>query len=147
MSLSLFPIPLDEANAFVAQHHRHHQPVVGHKYSIGCESDGDVVGVAIVGRPVARGLDDGRTLEVTRCCTDGTKTACSMLYGAEWRAAKAMGYRRMVTYVLASESGGSVAASGWEEVFSSPGGSWSTPSRPRVDKHPLQKKLRFEVTA
>ena len=67
MSLSLFPIPLDEANAFVAQHHRHHQPVVGHKYSIGCESDGDVVGVAIVGRPVARGLDDGRTLEVTRC--------------------------------------------------------------------------------
>ena len=96
----LIPVSLAEANAFVAQHHRHHKPVTGHKFSIGCTADGQLVGVAIVGRPVSRYLDDGQTLEVNRLCTDGTKNACSMLYAAAWRAARAMGYRKMITYIL-----------------------------------------------
>lgn len=98
--LNLCPISLAEANAFVAQHHRHHRPVTGHKYSIACIDGEKIVGVAIVGRPVSRYLDDGWTLEVTRLCTDGTKNACSMLYAAAWRAARAMGYKRLVTYIL-----------------------------------------------
>ena len=127
------PIALSEANAFVAEHHRHHKPVVGHKFSIAVSS-GDVVhGVAIIGRPVARGLDDGWTLEVNRCCTDGTRNACSMLYGAAWRAAKAMGFRKLVTYTLPSEGGASLRAAGWTLVGARGGGNWNTPARPRVD--------------
>lgn len=98
--LELIPMTLREANAFVEQHHRHHKPVVGHKFSIGVSDGEKVVGVAIVGRPVGRFLDDGWTLEVTRLCTDGTHNACSMLYAAAWRAARAMGYRRVVTYMM-----------------------------------------------
>ncbi len=96
--LMLKPVTLAQANEFVAQHHRHHKPVVGHKFSIGCTLNGELVGVAIVGRPVSRYLDDGLTLEVNRLCTDGTKNACSMLYAAAWRAARAIGYRKIVTY-------------------------------------------------
>ena len=96
----LIPVSFAEANAFVALHHRHHKPVTGHKFSIGCTANGQLVGVAIVGRPVSRYLDDGQTLEVNRLCTDGTKNACSMLYAAAWRAARAMGYRKMITYIL-----------------------------------------------
>lgn len=87
-TLEVCPITLKEANAFVGQHHRHHKPVVGHKFSIGCTDGEKIVGVAIVGRPVSRYLDDGWTLEVTRLCTDGTWNACSMLYAAAWRAAR-----------------------------------------------------------
>src|SRR5690606_8037899 len=89
--LRIVPMTLKEANDFVKQHHRHHGPTRFHKFSIGVAKGDQIVGVAIVGRPVARLLDDGYTLEVTRCCTDGTKNACSMLYGAAWRAARAMG--------------------------------------------------------
>ena len=85
--LDICPISLAEANAFVAEHHRHHKPVIGHKFSIGCTDGEKIVGVAIVGRLVARYLDDGWTLEVNRCCTDGTRNACSILYAAAWRAA------------------------------------------------------------
>ena len=92
--LTLTPISLKDANAFVAQHHRHHRPVTGHKFSIACTEAGRLAGVAIVGRPVSRYLDDGHTLEVNRLCTDGTKNACSFLYAAAWRAARAMGYRK-----------------------------------------------------
>lgn len=91
MMLEICPVSLAEANAFVAEHHRHHKPVVGHKFSIGCTDGEKIVGVAIVGRPVSRYLDDGWTLEVNRCCTDGTRNACSILYAAAWRAARAMG--------------------------------------------------------
>lgn len=111
--LTLIPITLAVANAFVAGHHRHHQPVVGHKYSIGCSANGALVGVVIVGRPVSRYLDDGATLEVTRLCTDGTPNACSILYAAAARAAKAMGYSRIITYTLDTESGASLRAVGW----------------------------------
>lgn len=133
MSLEITPIAFDEANAFVSAHHRHHKPVTGHKFSIAV-SDRDIVrGVAMVGRPVSRHLDDGWTLEVNRCCTDGTANACSMLYGAAWRAAKAIGYRRLITYTLPEEGGASLRASGWILVGLRGGGNWSVASRPRVD--------------
>lgn len=140
-------IGLDEANAFVAQHHRHHKPVVGHLFSIGAAQSGKIVGVAIVGRPVARMRDDGVTAEVTRLCTDGTKDACSFLYGAASRAAFALGFKRIGTYILASEPGTSLAAAGWRLIGEVRGRSWDTPSRPRVDKHPTQDKLLFEREA
>ena len=111
--MTLTPISLSEANAFVALWHRHHKPVVGHKFSIGCEADGRLAGVAIVGRPVSRYLDDGKTLEVNRLCTDGTKNACSFLYAAAARAARAMGYQRIITYTLDTEGGASLRAAGW----------------------------------
>ena len=139
------PLPLDEANTFVAAHHRHHKPVVGHKFSIGAVLGEEVVGVVIVGRPVARHRDDGMTLEVTRLCTDGTRNACSFLYGAAAKAAFALGYKRIGTYILVDEPGTSLTATGWRLMGETPGGSWSVPSRPRVDKHPLQKKLFFET--
>ena len=137
-------LKLDEANAFVALHHRHHKPVVGHLFSIGCASDGQIVGVAIVGRPVARSRDDGVTAEVTRLCTDGTMNAPSFLYGACTKAAFALGFKRIGTYILATEPGTSLTAAGWRQVAEVRGRSWSTPSRPRVDKFPTQDKLLFE---
>jgi hypothetical protein len=143
----VLPVELAEANAFVRAHHRHHGAVVGHKFSLGI-SDGEAIrGVAIIGRPVARHLDDGITLEVTRVATDGTKKVASMLYGAARRATFALGYRRLVTYTLPSESGASLRAAGYNCIGEAGGGSWSVPSRPRVDKHPLQVKLRWELTA
>jgi hypothetical protein len=147
MRYAIVPLPLDEANEFVAQHHRHHGRVVGHKFSLGVVQGETVRGVAIVSRPVARRLDDGMTLEVTRVATDGAKDACSALYGACRRATFALGYKRLVTYTLASEQGASLRGAGYRLIGEAGGGSWSVPSRPRVDKHPLQKKLRWEVTA
>ena len=145
MKLEITPITLAEANRFVADHHRHHKPVPGAKFSIAA-STGDVVrGVVIVGRPVSRVLDDGWTLEVNRCCTDGAVNACSMLYGAAWRAAKAMGYKKLITYTLPEEGGASLRASNWVCVGQAGGGSWSRRIRPRVDMHPLQEKLRWEI--
>lgn len=145
--LLVVPCELDEANAFVRQHHRHHRPVVGHKFSVAVANGELVCGVAIVGRPVSRGLDTGWTLEVTRVATDGTANACSALYAACWRAVRAMGYRRLVTYTLDSETGASLRGAGWKLVAKTDGGSWNCRSRPRVDKHPLQRKLRWEMTA
>lgn len=142
--LSHIRIGLDEANAFVSQHHRHHKPVVGHLFSLGATLGDQIVGVAIVGRPVSRFRDDGLTAEVTRLCTDGTRNACSFLYGASARAAFALGFKRIGTYILASEPGTSLAGTGWRMLGETPGRSWSVPSRPRVDKHPLQKKMLFE---
>lgn len=143
--MTLVPMTLDEANVFIAQHHRHHRAVVGHKFSLGAALGELVVGVAIISRPTARRLDNGWTLEVTRLCTDGTKNACSFLYGAAWRAVRALGYRRLITFTLPSESGSSLRAAGWKVIGETPGRSWSVPSRPRVDKHPLQARLRWEA--
>lgn len=145
--LTAVPIGLDEANAFVEEHHRHHKPVVGHKFSIGAAMGDKIVGVVVIGRPVSRHRDDGLTLEITRLCTDGTRNACSFLYGAASRAAFALGYRRIGTYILASENGTTLRASGWRLLGSTPGRSWSVPSRPRVDTHPLEPKLLFELEA
>jgi hypothetical protein len=147
VSLHVVPLDLASANAFVAKVHRHHGEVVGHKFSLGAAKDGEIVGVAIVGRPVARGRDDGWTLEVTRLATDGTRNACSFLYGAAAKAAFALGYRRIGTYILASEPGTSLSAAGWRQIGEVKGRSWSCKSRPRVDKHPTLDKLLFERAA
>lgn len=144
MKLAAVPLTLKEANAFVTENHRHHKPTRGHKFSIGAALGNKVVGVVIVGRPVSRHRDDGLTLEVTRLCTDGTRNACSFLYGAAARAAFALGYKRIGTYILKSESGTSLAAAGWRMIGETPGRSWSVPSRPRVDTHPLEPRLLFE---
>lgn len=146
MGLGLAPIELAEANAFVTEHHRHHKPVVGHKFSLGAVLANKIVGVVIVGRPVSRVRDDGATLEVTRLCTDGSRNACSFLYGAAARATFALGYTRIGTYILKSESGISMKATGWKLIGETPGRSWSVPSRPRVDTHPLEPRLLFEAT-
>lgn len=146
MAKDLVIVPCDfaEANAFVAKHHRHHKPMPGAKFSVAVARGDEVVGVAMIGRPVARMLDDGWTLEVNRVATDGTKNACSMLYGAAWRVARAMGYRKLITYILDTEPGTSLHASGWKIVGEVVGRSWDCPSRPRVDKHPTQGKIRWE---
>ena len=112
--MQLAPITLKAANEFVSSYHRHHRASVGHKFSIGVKENDRLVGVAICGRPVSRILDDGYTLEINRLCTDGTHNACSMLYAASARAAKAMGYKRIITYILESEPGTSLAAAGFQ---------------------------------
>lgn len=111
--LTIKPCDFATARAFVAENHRHNKPPVGHKFSIACYCGERLCGVAIVGRPVGRYFDDGLTLEVNRCCTDGTKNACSILYASCWRAAKALGYKRLVTYTRKSEPGASLRAAGW----------------------------------
>lgn len=147
MKLRHAPIAFRDAAAFVKAHHRHHTPPAGHKFSIAAYDGSELVGVAIVGRPVSRLRDDGRTLEVTRLCTNGHRNACSFLYGATARAAFALGYQRIGTYVLKSEPGTSLAAAGWQLIAETPGKSWSTPSRPRTDRHPIEAKLLFERMA
>ena len=145
MRLQLTTISRDEANAFVKRVHRHHGAVTGHKFALGAVLDGEIVGVAIVGRPTARERDDGVTLEITRLATDGTRNACSFLYGACARAAHALGFKRIGTYILASENGATLRAAGWRQIGETRGRSWSCPSRPRIDKHPMQGKLLFEA--
>ncbi len=149
MSLIITPINFDEANAFISKFHRHHKPMQGCKFCVAVSNDEKVVGVAIVGRPVARMLDNGWTLEVNRCCTDGTKNACSMLYSASWKAAKALGYQRLITYTLPEEGGASLRASNWKCLGLKGGGNWNVRSRPRVDTDELLRgqKLLWEANA
>jgi len=142
--MEVVPIDLAEANQFVLELHRHHKPVQGHKFSLGAVKLNKIIGVCIVGRPVARGRDDGLTLEVTRLCTDGTRNACSFLYGAAAKACFALGYKRIGTYILSTEPGTSLTGAGWRLIGETGGGTWSRKDRPRVDKHPLQKKLLFQ---
>lgn len=144
MSLNLRPITLRDACAFIKEHHRHHGVPQGWLWGHGAENDtGELVGACTVGRPVARALDDGYTCEVTRLCTLGDFNACSILYAAARRAAIDKGYRRGLTYILATEEGGSLRAAGWHYLGETKGGSWSVPSRPREDKHPLCAKHRY----
>ena len=132
--MQITPITFKAACAFVAARHRHNKPPIGHKFSVGLCDGATLVGVAMAGRPVARHFDDGFTLEVNRTCTDGTPNANSMLYGAVWRAAKAMGYARCITYTQADESGASLRAVGWCRVRDiAPRAGWTAPSRPRED--------------
>jgi hypothetical protein len=148
IELRVSPIGLRAANAFVRVHHRHHGPTRGHKFSISvADGKGQVRGVAIAGRPVARHLDDGSHLEVLRVCTDGTKNVASMLYGAVRRTAIAMGYppTQIVTYTLESETGVSLRAAGWRLDGPAGGGSWDRPSRAREDDHPVVRKHRWRA--
>lgn len=142
--LELIPVSLAQANDFVLNNHRHHKPVVGHKFSIGCALDGRLAGVAIVGRPVSRYLDNGSTLEVNRLCTDGTKNACSFLCAAAWRAAKAMGYKKLVTYILDTENGASLRAAGFRCAGLAGGKRWTGTRKPPADLYPAQMKYRYE---
>ena len=141
------PIEFEDANAFVEKHHRHHKRVRGHKYSIAAYFEGCIVGVVIVGRPVSRIRDNRLTLEITRLCTDGTRNACSFLYGKAVKVAFALGYQRIGTYILLSEDGASLRAAGWKIVAETKGGTWNCPSRPRSDKHPTEPKLLWELHA
>lgn len=142
--MRIVPINLGEACEFVRRFHRHHPAPQGGLFAIAVAEEEEIVGVAIVGRPVARNNQDGLTAEITRTCTDGTKNVNSMLYGACWRAARALGYRKLITYTLTTESGISLRAAGMKLIGESKGGSWNCPSRPRIDKHPTQAKLRWE---
>lgn len=139
--IELRPISQADAFAFIKANHRHHGvPVGGLWWQSVQDDEGRLAGVAVTGRPVARALDDGLTAEVTRLCTDGTPNACSMLYAAARRVAEAKGFRRGLTYILASEEGASLRASGWRLLWEVKGRSWDCPSRPRTDKHPTEDK-------
>ena len=125
-------LSLNEANQYVEQNHRHHGPIRRDKFRVGCEVNEKLVGVANVGRPVSRYLDDGKTLEVLRLCTDGTKNACSFLYSRCARIAKELGYKKIISYILENESGDSLKACGWIcEDCNCGGGHWNCASRPR----------------
>lgn len=147
------PMTLAEANEFVANYHRHNRPTVGAMWSVGVSDGRGLQGVAIIGRPVSRILDDGTTLEVTRVCTlpEAPKGACSFLYAAAWRAGRALGWRRLVTYTLTSESGASLRGAGWKVVAKlnpRKDYAWQGPDRAR-DWQPVygQQKLRWEMSA
>lgn len=144
MSLHVRPLTLKKANELVSVLHRHHRPVTGHRFSIGVyDEEGVPHGAVIVGRPVARAVDQSNVAEVTRLVTDGTYNACSMLYASAARAASAMGFERIQTYILASEPGTSLRASGWSFEGTVRGRAWSCSSRPRVDAHPTDDKQRW----
>ena len=142
--LSLHPISFADAAAFVGLYHRHHRPPTGHKFSIAAYDGDRLCGVVMVGRPVSRYLDDGETLEVNRLCTDGARNACSMLYGAAARAAKALGYRRIFTYTLETESGASLRASNWHCDGPAGGPNW-TGERYRQTELFAEKKTRWSL--
>ncbi|MHC1785453.1 MAG: XF1762 family protein [Christensenellales bacterium] len=137
--LELRPVHFREACAFIGAYHRHHKPPVGHKFSLACYEDDRLCGVATVGRPVSRYLDDGLTLEVNRLCTDGTKNACSLLYSASWRAARALGYKRIYTYTLASEGVASLRAAGWVCQGAAGGANWTGGRERQTELFPEMK--------
>lgn len=147
MSLELRPTTLRAARQWVEDYHRHNVPPRGWKFGVAAFDGEKQVGVGIAGRPVARALDDGTTIEVLRVCTDGTRNACSLLYGALARAAKALGYRKIITYTLQSEPGDSLRASAFVEAdrLRARDGGWDTPSRPRDSSlTPNEAKIRWE---
>ena len=125
MSLEIRPITLRAANDYVAARHRHNGKTTGHKWSVAVYDGETLCGVAIAGRPIARKLDDGLTIEIRRVCTDGTRNACSILYGACCRVAKAMGYKHLVTYTRQSENGASLRAAGWKYDGPAGGTHWT----------------------
>lgn len=143
--LTIVPLELREANAFVAEHHRHHKPVQGHRFSIGVVDDTRTLrGICIVGRPVARPVSAKEVLEVTRLATDGTDNACSMLYAAAARVGKELGYLKIQTYILETETGITLKAAGWVEEATTRGGEWThTDGRPRRKDQPTCKKKRW----
>lgn len=140
------PISFKEACRFILDHHSHLRPPQGHKFSIAANDGEKVVGVVIVGRPTARHLDNGWTLEVTRCCVaDNVPNAASFLYAKARQAAKALGFKRLITYTLATESGTCLIADQWKELWKAGGGTWNRKNRPRVDTHPLEQKMLWEA--
>lgn len=147
--LELAPITQRNAFAFVNKHHRHHKAPQSAIFCIAAVREDQVVGVVVVDHPVARAFCDGYTAEVRRLCTDGTieaHNAASMLYAAAWRAARAMGYRRLLTYTLKDETGVSLVAAGWKVKYHTrPYKTWNMPNRQRNDKHPTGPKTLWEA--
>ena len=141
--LKAVPLELKQANEFVDKLHRHHDPVYRDKFRIGCKINDKLVGVIQCGRPVSRYLDNGKTIEVVRLCTDGTDNVCSFLYSRAARIAKELGYEKIITYILESEDGASLRASGWMKEADTNGGSWNCKSRPRNTTAPTCKKQRW----
>ena len=148
MKLRPVPIKLKEANDFVEQYHRHNKRTQGGRFAIGATTGEALVGIAIVGRPIARLLDDGYTAEVTRCCVldESPKGTCSFLYGRCWRIWQQMGGIRMVTYTLQTESGSSLKGAGWKIVGETKGGGWNREGRER-DWQPIYGQLKFRWEA
>ena len=145
--LEIRPISYKAAADYVNENHRHHRAPVGHKFSIGVYLGNELHGVAMVGRPVSRYMDDGLTLEVNRLCTDGTKNACSILYAAAFRAAKELGYKRLITYTLISEPGTSLYAAGWHCDGEAGGLRWSGKRARQESAWPEEKKMRWSKEA
>lgn len=151
--MHIVPVTFRTACEFVAKYHRHNAPPRGHKFSIGLADGIVLIGVAMAGRPIARHFDNGTTIEVNRTCTDGTRNANSMLYGAVWRAAKAMGYLRAITYTQANETGASLRAAGWRRVKElPPRAGWAASSvKLRAKRNPIGTghiaRVLWEITA
>jgi hypothetical protein len=143
MAFTSVPIERNEAVAFVDKLHRHHDGVAKDKYRLACALDGEIVGVIQVGRPDARALCDGKTLQVIRTCTDGTQNACTFLLGSAARIAKDLGYCKLITYILDTEDGTSLKAAGWHKEADIKGHSWDCPSRPRKTTAPTCDKQRW----
>lgn len=141
--MELVPLERKDCAEFVNRLHRHHDPVMRDRFRIGAKQGGVLVGVVQVGNPAARALCDGKTLEVVRLCTDGTKNACSFLYSAAARVAKNLGYSKIITYILDTESGDSLRAAGWEWEANIKGHGWDTPSRRRTTTAPTCDKQRW----
>ncbi len=151
--MHLRPCTIKDAKKYVGLLHRHNKVPIGGLFAVSVAESDRVVGVAIVGRPISRMLQDGTTCEVIRCCTDGTPNACSMLYGACARAAKALGYHRVVTYTLAEEPGVSLRASGWHKDAMVSAGTWNSSTRSRIqtnmfghETRPSGPKIRWTRT-
>ena len=139
---------MEQAKSYVEQLHRHHRPSTSGRYALAvADETGAVRGVAMIGRPVARLLDDGWTLEVNRVAVDGCPNACSALYGASLRLAKALGYSRLITYTRADESGSSLRGAGWMSEGEIRARSWDTPGRRRVDKTEIVRRQRWSARA
>lgn len=152
MKYELRPITIKEAAAFIKKHHRHHPPIKAWKIGVSVgiwqvniddTHEFKKKGVIVLSRPVGRYLDDKKTIEVTRCCTDGGKNLCSMLYGAAKRISKNLGYKRMITYTLKTENGSSLKASGFVKAYDTKGATWNRKNRPRQDNHPSEPKTLY----
>lgn len=149
MSLKIVPLELRELNELVEKWHRHHKRVQGHRFSIGViDTDtGELVGGCSVGRPVARRINPKEVLEVTRLVTNGHRNACSILYAAAARVGRELGYKKIQTYILQSESGHSLKVSGWQNEGEAGGGQWKhTDGKPRRTDQPTEKKQRWAKT-
>lgn len=144
--MRLTPVNRDQANAYIRLHHRHSKAVQGYRFAVGLAEGDELRGVAVAGRPVARALDDGRTIEILRVCTDGIRNGCTRLYGACCRAAAAMGYQIAITYTLEAEGGASLRASGFAPVATVKDRQWDTPSRPREQRELLGDRIRWQRT-
>jgi len=144
--MQIKPISLKQANDFVLNNHRHNKPVQGHKWSVGLYENNQLIGVGITGRPIARLLDDGLTLEILRVCTNGERNANSFIYGRIAKIAKLMGYEKIITYTLKRETGASLRAVGAKPIEASKPGGWNRKNRPRENQEIFwEEKIRWEL--